>query len=265
MQLKTFNQRSLATSVIGKNLDKINAKSILIGFPGAGLVGSITARTIAEELDLKIYGYIRSPLIPPQATFFDGILAYPFRIYSDPDYDIAIIVGETPLSLEANYNIAIAIMNWAEKNKLVEEIIVVDGFTSNMQSEMDSNIYLIAEPDLLGSEKFNKIKNIINISSTDFDLISGYIGGVAGVILNETIISKIDGFAFLTDCENPDIVNIKGAAKAIEVLNNYLDIDVDNSALLSESEKIKENFEEMANKTRGIQKTTDKKSKIFYS
>lgn len=255
------------TSIIGSKLEEIKAKTVIIGFPGAGLVGSITSRTIAVELELKVKGYIRSPLIPPQATFFDGVLSYPYRIYSDNDYDLAVIVGETPLSLEANYNIAYSIMEWAEKNKSIEEIIVIDGFTTNIadfKSE-DSQIYLIAEPDLLGSKKFEKIKNIIALSSKNTDLISGYIGGVAGVILNESIISQIDGFALLSDCENPDLVNVRGAANTIEVLNNYLDIDVDNSGLIRESEQISNNLKDMASKTRNMMQTPDKRQNRFYT
>ena len=219
------------------------------------------------ELDLKVMGYIRSPLIPPQATFFDGILAYPYRIYSDKDYDLAVVVGETPLSLEANYNIAYAIMDWAEKNKTVEEIIIVDGFTTNIQEfeKNKSQIYLIAEPDILGSQKFKRITNIIAFSAKNNDLISGYIGGVAGVILNESIISSLDGFALLSDCADPDIVNVTGAARTIDVLNKYLDLDVDNSALIKESEKISSNLQEMASKTKNVLQTPDKKQNRFYT
>ncbi len=253
------------TSIIGSQLNKISARSVIIGFPGAGLVGSITSRTISVELDLKVMGFIRSPLIPPQATFFDGILSYPYRIYSDTEFDLAVIVGETPLSMEANFNIAVAIMEWAEKSKTIEEIIVVDGFASNIQEKDPSNIYLVAEPDILGSNKFKKISNIIALSTKNHDLISGYIGGVAGVILNESIISSLDGFALLSDCPDPDVVNVKGAASTINVLNKYLDIDVDNSALLKEAETISSNLEEMATKTRNVIQGSDKKQNKFYS
>ena len=261
----THEIKQSQTTVIGSKLDKIKAESVIIGFPGAGLVGSVTSRTIAVELDLKVMGFIRSPLIPPQATFFDGILSYPYRIYSDKDYDLAVIVGETPLSMEANYHIAEAIMNWAENNHTVEEIIVVDGFTSNIPDGITSNVYLVAEPDILGSKKFKKISNIISLSTKNDEAISGYIGGVAGVILNESIISSLDGFALLADCADPDKVNVKAAANIIDVLNKYLDIDVDNSALLKESEKISSNLEEMASKTRNIYQTQEKKQSRFYN
>ena len=265
----TLNLNQEKTTIIGSKLSKLKAKTIIIGFPGAGLVGSITSRTISVELDLKIMGYIRSPLIPPQATFFDGILSYPYRIYSDPTYDLAVIVGETPLSLEANYNIAFAIMDWAEKNKSVEEIIVIDGFTTSIEefkNDFDSKIYLIAEPGIVESKRFKKISNIISLTSSKNDAISGYIGGVAGVILNESIISDLDGFALLSDCPDPDKVNIKGAANVIDVLNEYLSIDVDNSGLLKESEKIQTNLEEMATKTRNVLNHKDsKKQNKFYT
>lgn len=259
-------KHSSMTKVIGSKLDKIKASSVIIGFPGAGLVGSITSRTISVELDLKVMGYIRSPLIPPQATFFDGILSYPYRIYSGDE--IAVIVGETPLSLEANYTIAKAIIDWAEKNKFVEEIIVIDGFSTNIkefQEKFNSNIYLIAEPSILDSEKFKKIKDILSVSKSGFDLISGYIGGVAGVILNESIISDLDGFALLSECPDPDTVNVTGAANTIDVLNKYLDLEVDNTALLKEADHIKSNLEDMATKTKNILQNPEKKQNRFYS
>ena len=110
------------------------------------------------------------------------------------------------------------------------------------------------------------MKNIISLSSSKNELISGYIGGVAGVILNESIISDLNGFALLSDCPDAEKVNVKGAANVIEVLNQYLNIDVDNSGLLNESEKIQANLEEMANKTRNVlnQNLEGKTQEKFY-
>ncbi|MHA2366063.1 MAG: proteasome assembly chaperone family protein [Candidatus Hodarchaeales archaeon] len=242
------------TQIMGEELNQINASKIIIGFPGAGLVGSIAARHIAYELELEVKGFIRSPLIPTNALFFDGILQYPYRIYgsASEDPDIAICVGESPLSEEANFYIAKTILDWAE-TKSSSDLIVIDGFTSDtkLTEEIDS-VFLIAEPDLWDkTQKMEKIKRAID--PEEIDLISGYISGVAGALLNETIIRPIDGYALLACCIDPKVPNAAGAAAVIEAINELKGLEIDVSGLLFQANRLKQKFSDLARQTHQIQ------------
>lgn len=220
--------------------DNIKASTLLVGFPGMGLVGTIAVKHLIKELELKVVGYIKSPLIPPLAVFLDGVLAYPYRIHASEDSDIAILIGESPAPTGAYYYLANAVLDWAEsietdKNK---EVICLDGFVDN---RAESQVYMVAEPDLK-----SKLDNL-NLARPQ----TGFIGGLSGSILNESIIRPIDGYALLvsTLSQFPDPA---GAAKLIEVLNKQKNLEVNVESLLKDGEKIKASMAEFASRTQQL-------------
>ena len=54
---------------------------ILEGFPGFGLVGTITTEYLVKELKAKPVGYIELPDIKPMAAIHDGELVRPIGLY----------------------------------------------------------------------------------------------------------------------------------------------------------------------------------------
>lgn len=215
--------------------EETKAKTVVVGFPGHGLVGSIAAKYIVKELDLKVVGFIRSPLIPPLAVFLDGILAYPYRIYSSDDSDIAVLIGESPAPVQAYYYIAQAVLDWGVQVG-AEEVVCLDGFSTGQSS---NDVYLVAEPDI--KTKFEGI----DLPRPQ----TGYIGGLSGALLNETILRDIDGYSLLvsTQSQFPDPI---GAAKLIEVLNDIKGFQVNTASLISDGEKIRNTMQEFADRTR---------------
>ena len=232
------DQSQLATCVCQKN---ISGKTIFVGFPGHGLVGSIASKYIARYLELEVVGYLRSPLIPPLSVFLDGILAYPYRIYGDPTgkKDIAILIGESPAPPQAYYYLANAVLDWATQEAGAKEIICLDGFPDNVDPP---EVYLVAEPDTrnkMDSFKLHKPQ-------------TGYIGGLSGAILNEVMIREsIDGYALLvsTTSQFPDPI---GAAELIKVINRIKDLTIDVEPLVVDGEKIRSTMQEFADRTRQL-------------
>lgn len=212
-----------------------NIETLIIGFPGQGLVGSISAKYIIKELKLKVVGYIRSPLIPPLAVFLDGVLAYPYRIYANNDSKIAVLIGESPAPINAYYYLANAVLDWSDSIG-TKEIICMDGFVDN---RVESKVYMVAEPD---------VKDFpIDLPRPQ----TGYIGGLSGAILNETMLRDVNGYALLvsTAGQFPDPV---GAAKILESLNSIKNLNLDFKSLMNEGEKIKKTMKEFAERTQQL-------------
>lgn len=232
--LKIAEQDANNTVCISKKDVKLS--TIIVGFPGQGLVGSIAAKYIVKELKMEVNGYIRSPLIPPLAVFLEGILAYPYRIYTKGD--IGVLIGESPAPVQAYYFLANAVLDWAREVGATE-IICLDGFPDPLA---DKEVYMVAEPDM--KEKVDKME--LPKPQT------GYIGGLSGAILNETILRAIDGFALLCGTDASGLPDPLGAANIIKVLNELKGIQVDTASLESDGEKIKKTFQEFADRTRKV-------------
>ena len=249
--------KNLAECVCSKEYTDSRKRTIIVGFPGVGLCGTIAAKYIIKALNLEVIGYIRSPLIPPVAVFMDGILAYPYRIYGDlktDEHDIIVLIGESPAPPQAYYYLANAVLDWAEKYGNASEIICLDGFV-DQSTDGEPKIYIVAEPDL--RDKLEKMK--FERPST------GYIGGLSGAILNESILREIDGYAFLVSTQGhyPDPI---GAAKLIEVINNLKGVKIDTQPLIKDGERIKATMAEFANRTRQLaqeESAKDYKSSLY--
>ncbi|MHA2271453.1 MAG: proteasome assembly chaperone family protein [Candidatus Hodarchaeales archaeon] len=225
--------------------EEVDLETIVVGFPGPGLVGSIAAKYLSSELDLKPVGFIRSPLIPPVAVFFEGFLAYPYRIHADSEKKIGVLIGESPSPPNAYYHIANAVLDWAERNG-VREVVIFGGFPVRNLAEEDEEkprVFLVAEPALR-----EKVK--------DFDLPllhGGYISDLAGAILNEAIIrDNIDGYALLVPTV-PNLPDPRGASQLVKTLTEMKGFDVNLKPLLEDSEKIKDNLEEIAQHSHELQ------------
>jgi uncharacterized protein len=232
----------------------INVKTIIIGFPGMGLVGSIAAQHMSEKMGLETIGFIEGTAIPPVAVFLDGYLRHPYRIMGKKGSDIAIFIGESVMTPAGAYHVAKAVMEWAESHGATE-IIALAGFPFFEQKD-EGKVYMVAEPEI--KEKAEKL----NIPP----LKSGFIKGFAGAMLNKTMVSKIDGFAFLVGTR-PEFPDPGGAASLIKIINTYKSIDVNVETLIEQSESIKKKLSELAMETQQMElpKPGQKRRSTFYT
>ncbi|MFX0091447.1 MAG: proteasome assembly chaperone family protein [Candidatus Hodarchaeota archaeon] len=226
----------------------VNIDWLIIGFPGVGVVGSIAAKHIISELEMSTVGYIRSPLIPPVAIFFDGILSYPYRIAYSEDLSLAVLIGEAPTPYQAYYHIANAVLDWADAVG-AKEVVIIDGMvrergTSSMGLITDPEVFLVAEPDM--KERMDKLKEKLQMAPV------GYIGSLCGAMLNEAIIRPIDGWGLLVEtlAQYPDSI---AASKVIMTLNQLKGLDIKVDKLEEESERIKARLKELLSKQMQIQ------------
>ena len=215
----------------GKN--NLKNPTIFVGFVGAGLAGTIAIDHMINELGMKEVGFLRSKHLPPSAVFMQGRLRHPFRIYSNDDGSICAIICEIIISKDGIYNIAMAILEWAEK-KGSTEIIVLDGVAA---SKHDGEAFFAAEVDLCRIMEENDIKMIPQ----------GFITGISGGILNECLIRKIRGVTLLVKADEmtPDPV---AAATIIEAVNRLYETEIDTSNLKKQKKQLGVELRELSDK-----------------
>ncbi|NHJ32358.1 MAG: proteasome assembly chaperone family protein [Asgard group archaeon] len=232
----------------------INVKTVFVGFPGMGLVGAIAAQHISEKLELETIGFIEGSVIPPVAVFLDGYLRHPYRIMGKKGLEIAVFIGESVVTPAGAYHIAKAVMEWAETHG-AKEIIALDGFPF-LDPTDEAKVYMVAEPEI--KEKAERL----NIPP----LKSGFIRGFAGAMLNKTMISSVDGFAFLVGTR-PEFPDPGGAASLIKTINTYKELDINIDTLVEQSESIKKKLSELALQTQemSIPQPGQTRKKTFYT
>jgi len=205
---------------------------IFAGFVGAGLVGPLAVGCMIDKLKMKEIAYFRSKHLPPSTVFMQGRLRHPFRLYSNNDGTVCTIICEITLPIGL-YDIVNTILDWAEKNGS-HEIVILDGVAS---SSHDDKAFCAAEEDLCRVMEDSDIKMIPQ----------GFITGVAGGLLNECLVRKIQGVTLLVKA-NDKGADPLAAATLVEAVNRAYGMNIDTSDLRKKKNQIGADFKELSDK-----------------
>ena len=105
---------------------KLNSPILVAGFPGAGLVGSISTSYIINKLHMNQIACVESEFIVPGVIYAEGKLRHPFRLYSNDEGNVCVLVCEAPIMAHGMYSVLDTVVKWALNNK-VKEVLVLDG------------------------------------------------------------------------------------------------------------------------------------------
>lgn len=213
---------------------------ILEGSPELGLIGNILGWLLVEELNMKQIGYIDSKYFPPLAVLYKGMAIHPFRIYSTDG--IVMFLSDFIIPPEVTYDMANAIIDWAEKNNS-KEIIT---FNSIVVREKTGGIAGAAN-----SEEELKHLGKMEIPILPF----GNINGISGTLLTRSKIRNIPATCLFAEVLNqyPDP---RAAASLIDILNKMLNTKINAEPLIKEAEDIEARLKELANTVQEGQETS---------
>ena len=230
------------------NTIKLNNPLLIAGFPGPGLVGSISINYVIKKLDMQQIFCFESEFIVPGVIFMDGKLHHPFRIYSNLDGTICAVICEAPIMIDGMHSVLDALATWAEDIG-INNVFVIDGIAIRPGSSTDITSKVLSNvkrsPIILssGDDKMinsNNNKQNLNIES----LIEGsttFIGGIAGGLLSSCISHNISCSVIFIPTQS-GIPDPDGAALTIELLQNTIannNFKVDTAELRKQGEEMK--------------------------
>lgn len=114
--------------------------SLIAGFPGTGLVGSISANFIIERADMHQIASVDSEFILPTVTYIGDKLRHPFRIYADEKGSLYVIVCEAPLMPDGIHSIMDLVVSWAINNG-ISEVITLTAYPSTGGLRKTGNLW----------------------------------------------------------------------------------------------------------------------------
>ena len=101
---------------------KLKNPTIILGFPGTGLVGSVAASQLVDSLQLKFGGYITSPDFAPLAAIHDYMPLPAARIHFSEKHNMIVILSEMSIpvgsSMELADKIKYLLKNEPEKKRM---------------------------------------------------------------------------------------------------------------------------------------------------
>lgn len=216
---------------------KLRRPVLVDGFPGLGLVGTISASYLVEKLKMEPMGYITSELFPPLAAVHNHRPLYPARMYYSEKHDIIVFVSEFVVPIAAVNELAEKIYEFARKWN-VRKIISLGGIT--IKGEQDEVYSIASLPEL--SKELEKIRTVKLIKE-------GATTGVTGVLLARGAVEKYPVVSLLAESQE-GYMDPKAAAMVLEVLKEILKIEIDTSVLENEAKLIDSKIKDVMGKAK---------------
>jgi uncharacterized protein len=214
---------------------------VINGFPGFGLVSTISTEFLISHLNAKPIGYFWSDKLSPFIALHDSKIMEPLGIFYDQKHNIVIVHAMSPIQ-GLEWELADAVVQLCKQLK-AKELISLEGVASK---ETTVNPFYYTN-----LEKKKKQLEKIGIKP----LKEGLIIGVTGALL---VKAKNIPFSSIFVEAHINIADSQAAAKIIEVLDKYLNLKVDYKPLLVAAKKFEEKLKDFMERTKEV---TDQKEK----
>ena len=250
---------------------KLNSPILIAGFPGPGLVGSISTSYIIDKLNMYQIACVESEHIAPGVIYVGGKLRHPFRLYSNREGNVCVLVCEAPIMIQGMYSVLNTVMRWGLDNK-VKEVIVLDGIAVEGIPDSKRTPMILSSDgksadaaNLLHDDNNDTHNDSINLTGKNqrepsngapFYANTAFIGGIAGGLLSACLSSGIACKALLV-LASSGIPDPEGAAILLEsVAQNTKDVNLkmDTKQLREQGANVKRRMEEIMQSIREQQK-----------
>jgi len=216
---------------------KPNKPTIIQGFPGFGLVGTIATEFLIEHLNAELIGEFFYDELPVTAAIHKGKLVKPMAIYFDKQHNIVIL--HTILNVKGfEWRIAERITDMAKMLK-AKEIICLEGVASPLGGK-DPKVFSYG------------IKNYKEMAVEQIKE-SIIVGVTAAMLL------KYDDVSCFFAETNTGLPDSKAAAKIIKSIDKYLGLKVDYEPLIKQAEQFETKLKTLMQQSNKVQKEKEKK------
>ncbi|MEM4728455.1 MAG: PAC2 family protein [Thermoplasmata archaeon] len=224
-----------------KEKSELKGAAVVEGFPSVGLVSTLAANYLVEQLKLPKIGCIHSRYLPVTSIIRGGEPNHPVRIYGDKR--LVVFLSEFRPPAELVDPLVDAILDWTSEAGCgiiisAEGLPIAEGY----QPEKINTYGVGSTPRMRELLRKNAIP----------ELSEGIITGISGVLLNEGARLDRDVLCLIADAHEsyPDA---RSAAKLVEAIDALLpQIKLDTTPLYEEAERMEA---EIKKALKSVQKT----------
>ncbi|RLG70951.1 MAG: hypothetical protein DRO04_00855 [Candidatus Iainarchaeum archaeon] len=215
--------------------------TLIEGFPGIGLTGTIAAKFLIEKLNFRRFGYIYSNIFIPIIRVRESKPLHPSRIFINDKYKLVVILSEQIIPNRYMDDFARAIAEWVQKKK-IKRVISLSGIRTE---EEEYAVYGIAAND-----KSKKLFPKYGIKEVE----EGVTSGITALILLELKYTNIEAISLLATVKMT--TDYKAAAEIIKKLNQMFEFNIDVKPLEEEAKKVEAEITQYLKRLKALQKHT---------
>ena len=214
-------------------------KTLVIGLPEIGLVGTISAIQLMKSLKMTEVGYIKSELFPPIVIFHEGVPKAPFRFFRKDD--LVLLVSEIPIPPNALNVFVEGLIEWIKAHDVQLTILIGAIPIPNREQLSYEDLTVLGVP--IGSHAKNIITPLNLKTFTD-----GIIAGPLAKLLWRLIEEQLPALGLYATAfeQYPD----PGAAIAVlKVLSDVLGTEIDIQELREKADEVRLRLRDLAHST----------------
>ncbi len=221
--------------------------TIIEGFPGFGLVGTIATEFLINHLKTEMIGRVKAEELPALAAIHGDKVVQPLGIFYNKRYNLIILHAITsPTGLE--WKIADILEKLALELE-AKEIISIEGVGSTELGKSRTFFYTT-------NEKRKRLLKKIGLAP----LGEGIIIGVTGALLLKRLKTPFSCILAETHTSLPDS---KAAAEIIKALDAYLGLKVDYKPLIKMAAVFEDKIKSLIERAKAVSEE-QKKKKLSY-
>ncbi len=221
--------------------------TIIEGFPGFGLIGTIATEFLMEHLETEKIGIVEMDEIPAMIAIHQNKVIEPISIHYNKQYNM-VLIHAINIGKDLGWKVADVVSELA-KQLTAKEIISLEGVGSPNPDA--GRVFFYATEDGKVSKK---------LSGVAAPLSEGIIVGVTGALLARSIDIPIVALFAEAKSTMPDS---KAAAEIIKVLDAYAGLDVDPKPLLKQAEMFEKKLQGILQKSKDAEEIQEDK-KLSY-
>ncbi len=219
--------------------------TLIEGFPGTGLVGTIACKYLVENIDFKEVGHLHSELFMPIIRIKSGLPVFPSRIFVNDKLKIVVLVSEQIIPRPFIPRVAQTVVEWILQNG-ISRVISLAGIQTGNKADM--KVYGIAANP--GSKDMFK--------GLDVEMIEdGITTGITAIMLLHLKDCDVQGVSLLGNVTFG--ADYKAAAELIKRLNKLLKLNLKVEPLYEQAKKTEQ---EIVSQLKKMQETQEKEDKL---
>ena len=207
---------------------------LLAGFSAYGLAGLTAVDYLVDHLDLEPTGHVRTDGLPTITPFTNGRPRHPTRLFSRPDLDVTVLVGELFVPVQAGEAFANAVLDWTETSG-VEEVAVLAGVPIAHAPD-DHRTFYVATDDYRADRLVDRDVPPMG---------SGFLDGTNAALLDRGIESPLGVGVYVTPV-HAQVPDVEAAVRLVETVESVYGLDVDSGPLREFAAQIERHYAELA-------------------
>ena len=216
---------------------KLDRPTIIEGFPGIGMIGTIGASYLAEKLDMTLVGYFASSHFPPIAAIHDYKPVSPARIYASEKHQLIVLFSEFVIPSDIVFPLSQTILEYAKASK-AKMLYSLAGVASQ---QPDDKIYGIASTPAVSAALTKAGVELIKEGATQ---------GVSGVLIAECASEKFPAANLMV--QTAQSLDPKSSARLLNAVSRIIGVPIDTKELVTEGEKVESRLKDAMEKMHAL-------------